>query len=43
MSKCKSIKLMIAFSFQKVVKKEKNVKENYFLMFGCSMKSIKEN
>ena len=31
------------FGFQKILRKEKNVKENDFFMFGCPMKNIKEN
>ena len=29
------------FGFRKVLGKEKNVKENYFLMFGFTMKNMK--
>ena len=31
------------FGSRKVLRKEKIIKENDFLMFGCSMKNIKEN
>ena len=31
------------FGSRKVQRKEKNAKENDFLMFGCPMKNIKEN
>ena len=31
------------FCFQKVPIKEKNVKENYFLIFDCSIKNIYKN
>ena len=31
------------FGFRKVQRKEKNAKENDFLMFGCTMKNIKKN
>ena len=31
------------FGYWKVVKKEKTIKKNYFLIFGCIVKNIKEN
>ena len=31
------------FGSRKVQRKEKNAKENNFLMSGCAMKNIKEN
>ena len=31
------------FGSQKVLRKEKNTKENDFLIFGCVIKNIKEN
>ena len=31
------------FGSQKVQRKKKNAKENYFLMFGCPIKYSKEN
>ena len=31
------------FGSRKVQRKEKNTKENDFLMFGCPIKNIKEN
>ena len=31
------------FGSQKVLRKEKIIKENDFFMFGCPMKNIKEN
>ena len=31
------------FGSQKALKKEKNVKKNYFLMFGYTLKNAKEN
>ena len=31
------------FGSWKILRKEKNIKENDFLMFNCPMKNIKEN
>ena len=31
------------FGYWKVLKKEKTIKKNYFLIFGCIVKNIKEN
>ena len=31
------------FGFQKIQRKEKNIKKNDFFMFGYPMKNIKEN
>ena len=36
-------KVKVMFGFWKILRKEKNVKENDFFMFGCPMKNIKEN
>ena len=33
----------VMFGSPKILRKEKNVKENDFFMFGCPMKNIKEN
>ena len=39
----KSDKFSILFGSRKILKKDKNTKENDFFMFGCLMKNIKEN
>ena len=31
------------FGFQKVLRRKKNTKENYFILFGFIMKNIKRN
>ena len=35
--------LRLCFGFRKVLRKEKIIKENYFLMFDFIMKNMKEN
>ena len=37
------INTMTIFGSQKILGKEKNVKKNSFLMFGFTIKNIKEN
>ena len=31
------------FGSQKIIRKEKIIKKNNFIIFGCNMKNIKEN
>ena len=41
--KCLKASFKVEFGFRKVLRKERNDKENDFLMVDCLMKNIKEN
>ena len=36
----KAKKTKVVFGFRKVLRKEKNAKENYFFMFSCLIKNL---